>query len=180
MTSISDYKLKVMELHTTLSRINTNMLDYVYKMILDNHRNLVTPGTGEDPLMMSILDLQRCVTESNKDLLLMNYLSEIEMGRAQANYHPESVLYLFKNKSFKKSVLRYLHTAHDVLLGLALHLSGTIETDKNQFGLGLMKVNLLNREDANVLLVLEVVNDINLCIECIDLMNQPKSKTRKG
>jgi hypothetical protein len=180
MTSITDYKLKVMQLHTTLARINADMLDYVFKMILDNQQNLPVPITGEDPLIMTVLDLRESLMDSNNDLLWMNYLTELETRIASTDYHPESVLYLFKNKSFKKSILRYLHTAQDVLLGLALHLSGTIEPDRNHSGLGLMKVNLLNRNDPNVLLVLGLVSDIKLCIECIELMNLPKSKIRKG
>ena len=178
MASLSDYQVKLLQLHTRLSRLNTWILNYLLKMIVDNH-DLPSPIGGKDRTI-TISDLRDSLLDSNNDQRWMDYFSEMDARIASKKYKPGWVIYLFKSELFERSIFRFLHSAHALLLGLAMHLSGTIGAGKHPSGLASMKVNLLNRKDPNVLLVLEAVRDINECVEHIDLIDQPKIRTGKA
>ena len=193
MASVVGYKVRVMELHCIFARININIVRYALQICCYNYEKAlqsplphIEAATGEvkvlrrtpDPLIAALVKLKDCLVESDGNLLWMNYLSETEAEAILTDYHPESVLKLLEGIPSKKSLVRYLECAYDVLLGLALELSVPseefIDPDNNFFGFGIYP--LLNREDQNVCLVLDCLREITGCIHCIQLLDQPEKE----
>ena len=189
MDSVIGYKLRVMELHCILARININIVRYALQICFNNRDKALQRSAAaghpvvrepkglyrpRDPLITALVKLKDFLVKSDGNLLWMNYLSEEEAEVILTFYHPEFVLKLLEDIPSKKSLVRYLECAYDVLLGLALELSVPSEEfrdpDNNFFGPGIYP--LLNREDQNVCLVLDCLREITSCIDCIQLLDQ--------